>query len=54
MNPRVAASPTHPLHFRRHGVIFAKSRELLPASDLAHRRLEHALPRPDLAPRVWA
>ena len=28
MNPRVAASRTHPLHFRRHGVIFAKSREL--------------------------
>jgi hypothetical protein len=28
MNPKVAASRTHPLHFRRHGVIFAKSREL--------------------------
>ena len=27
INPRVAASRTHPLHFR-HGVIFAKSREL--------------------------
>ena len=28
--------------------------QLLPTSDLAHRRLEDALPRPDLAPRVWA
>jgi hypothetical protein len=28
MNPKVAASRTRPLHFRRHGVIFAKSREL--------------------------
>ena len=28
INPKVAASRTHPLHFRRHGVIFAKSREL--------------------------
>ena len=27
MNPKVAASRTHPLHFRRHGD-FAKSREL--------------------------
>ena len=28
MNPKVAASRTRPLHFRRHGVIFAKSREV--------------------------
>ena len=28
MNPKVAASRTHALDFRRHGVIFAKSREL--------------------------
>ena len=28
MNPKVAASRSRPLHFQRHGVIFAKSREL--------------------------
>ena len=28
INPKVAASRTRPLHFQRHGVIFAKSRKL--------------------------